>query len=56
MSPAWSAAITRLEYDAWSASDGGRDESPYPRRSAITTVCRSAISGATRCHMTWVWG
>ena len=26
------------------------------RRSAHTTVNRSAKAGATRCHMTWVWG
>ena len=34
ISPTWSSAIARFEYDAWSAVEAGRDESPYPRRSA----------------------
>jgi hypothetical protein len=34
----------------WSASPGGLEESPYPRRSAATTVCRCASDDATRRH------
>ena len=56
MSPAISAAIARLAYAAWSASDAGLPESPYPRRSATTTVRDSASAGATSCHITWVCG
>ena len=51
-----SRAIARFEYGAWSVPDGGVLLWPWPRRSAPTTVNRSASRGAMSRHISFVYG
>ena len=51
-----SSAINRLEYPTWFSPPSGFPESPYPRRSARTTVKCFARVGATLCQHATVCG
>jgi hypothetical protein len=45
------SAIDRLPCGEWSGAGVGRNDSPYPGRSAATTVWPAVKAGATACHI-----